>query len=66
MPHSRCQLRRLRPAITSQKLCAELAGGGKEVTPAQYLFLFLKFISCVIPTVEYDYTLAGAAPPTVA
>jgi len=25
----------------------------------QYLFLFLKFISSVIPTIEYDYTLAS-------
>jgi hypothetical protein len=23
----------------------------------QYLFLFLKFIAAVIPTMEYDYTL---------
>ena len=25
--------------------------------PDQYLFLFLKFISSVIPTMEYDYTI---------
>ena len=24
----------------------------------QYLFLFLKFISAVCPTIEYDYTLS--------
>ena len=29
-----------------------------DVTPRadQYLFLFLKFISTVIPTIEYDYS----------
>jgi hypothetical protein len=25
----------------------------------QYLFIFLKFVSSVIPTIEYDYTLSG-------
>jgi hypothetical protein len=24
---------------------------------ARYLFLFLKFLSAVIPTIEYDYTM---------
>ena len=23
-----------------------------------FLFLFLKFISCVIPTIEYDHTIS--------
>ena len=32
--------------------------GGKEVKPEAYLFLFLKFISCIIPTIEYDHTIA--------
>jgi len=41
-----------------QKLCAELVESGRECKPEQYFFLFLKFISCVIPTIEYDYTLA--------
>jgi len=41
-----------------KKLFSELASGGREPSAEQYLFLFLKFISCVIPTVEYDYTIA--------
>jgi len=45
-------------AVVMHKLCAELANGGREVTSEQYMFLFLKFISCVIPTIEYDYTFA--------
>jgi len=28
----------------------------KEMRPDQYLFLFLKFMSSVIPTIEYDFT----------
>ena len=40
------------------KLCQELANSGRECRPDQYLFLFLKFISSVIPTIEYDYTIS--------
>ncbi|KOO26375.1 autophagy-related protein 3-like protein [Chrysochromulina tobinii] len=45
-------------ASVMQKLCAELRAGGKETKPEQYLFLFLKFISAVCPTIEYDYTMS--------
>ena len=52
-------------ATVMQKLCSELAQGGRECKPEQYLFLFLKFISCVIPTVEYsaDTDAPGASVP---
>ena len=29
---------------------------GKSITVDQYLFLFLKFMSAVIPTIQYDFT----------
>jgi len=29
----------------------------KEIKPYQALFVFLKFMSSVIPTIEYDYTV---------
>ena len=45
-------------AAVMQKLVQAQVDGGKEVKPEAYLFLFLKFISCVIPTIEYDYTLS--------
>eukprot|EP01083_Nonionella_stella_P122096 367162_1 len=32
-------------------------GDRRGVTVSDYMFLFLKFISAVIPTIEYDYTL---------
>lgn len=28
----------------------------KEPTVENYLFIFLKFVSSVIPTIQYDYT----------
>jgi hypothetical protein len=39
----------------------ELIASGKEhlARPDQYLFLFLKFISAVCPTIEYDYTTSA-------
>jgi ubiquitin-like-conjugating enzyme ATG3 len=30
---------------------------GKVPSIEQYLFIFLKFIQSVIPTIEYDYTM---------
>ena len=44
-------------AQVMQKLCSELAAAGRECRAEQYLFLFLKFISAVCPTIEYDYTV---------
>ena len=45
-------------ASIMHKLCSEMVASGREVRPDQYLFLFLKFISCVIPTIEYDHTIS--------
>jgi len=45
-------------AQVMQKLCAELTAAGREPKVDSYLFLFLKFISSVCPTIEYDYTLS--------
>eukprot|EP00281_Chroomonas_sp_CCMP1168_P002425 CAMPEP_0206258630 /NCGR_PEP_ID=MMETSP0047_2-20121206/26035_1 /ASSEMBLY_ACC=CAM_ASM_000192 /TAXON_ID=195065 /ORGANISM="Chroomonas mesostigmatica_cf, Strain CCMP1168" /LENGTH=302 /DNA_ID=CAMNT_0053685413 /DNA_START=74 /DNA_END=982 /DNA_ORIENTATION=+ len=35
----------------------EDSGSGKPMRPDQAMFLFLKFISSVIPTIEYDFTI---------
>jgi len=40
-----------------KKILGHLTESGKEFRSDQYLFLFLKFISSVIPTIEYDYTM---------
>lgn len=34
-----------------------LKESGNVPTVDQYLFIFLKFIQSVIPTIEYDYTI---------
>ena len=34
-------------------------GGGRRPSADAYLVLFLKFIASVIPTIEYDFTLAA-------
>lgn len=46
-------------APVMKKIMDNLAQGGKELRVDQYLFLFLKFISAVIPTIEYDYTISA-------
>ncbi|KAJ2806712.1 E2-like enzyme [Coemansia guatemalensis] len=33
-------------------------GGRKEIRVDQYLIIFLKFMSSVLPTIEYDYTMS--------
>jgi len=38
---------------------ARLQAAMARVDVKEYLFLFLKFVSSVIPTIEYDYTISG-------
>jgi len=40
-----------------KKIMDRMRESGKELRVDQYLLLFLKFISAVIPTIEYDYTM---------
>ena len=44
-------------AQVMQKLCTEMAASGRECKVESYRFLFLKFISSVCPTIEYDFSL---------
>jgi hypothetical protein len=34
-----------------------MVGGQADFVVEQYLFVFLKFISTIVPTIDYDYTL---------
>jgi len=45
-----------------------LGSGGNEPRTAQYMFIFLKFIGSVVPTIEHDFTMAmqGKNDATVA
>jgi len=47
-----------RHAAVIKKIHDRLRENGRELRVDQYLFLFLKFISAVIPTIEYDNTFA--------
>lgn len=40
-----------------KKMVDRMAADGKYVRVDLYLFLFLKFINAVIPTIEYDFTV---------
>lgn len=44
-------------ADTMKTMLANLTRGGKEARVDQYLFIFLKFIQSVVPTIDYDYTM---------
>jgi len=44
-------------AAVMKKIIVRQAECGKQPRVDQYMFLFLKFLSAVIPTIEYDYTM---------
>mmetsp|Transcript_20099 Transcript_20099/g.33190 ORF Transcript_20099/g.33190 Transcript_20099/m.33190 type:complete len:306 (-) Transcript_20099:45-962(-) len=44
-------------AQVMKKIVEQLSQGGKKAEPSQYLFIFLKFIQSVIPTINYDNTI---------
>ena len=39
------------------RIIEALYEGGPSPAVDQYLFIFLKFIQSVVPTIEYDYTI---------
>ncbi|CAN0384965.1 unnamed protein product [Ectocarpus fasciculatus] len=45
-------------ASTMKIMLENLTKGGKEARVDQYLFIFLKFIQSVVPTIDYDYTMS--------
>ncbi|CAM9211943.1 unnamed protein product [Ascophyllum nodosum] len=45
-------------ADTMKIILQNLARGGKEARVDQALFVFLKFIQSVVPTIDYDYTMS--------
>jgi ubiquitin-like-conjugating enzyme ATG3 len=45
-------------APVMKKIMERLRSSGKELRVDQYLFLFLKFLSAVIPTIQYDFTVS--------
>ena len=39
-----------------KKMINIMTENGKEPNVEQYFFIFLKFVSSVIPTIQYDFT----------
>jgi ubiquitin-like-conjugating enzyme ATG3 len=59
-PHMQTSCAYIHPCKHSavmKKIILRQSECGKEPRVDQYLFLFLKFLSAVIPTIEYDYTM---------
>eukprot|EP00891_Asterochloris_glomerata_P007150 jgi/Astpho2/7150/fgenesh1_pm.00113_%23_2_t len=46
-------------AVTMKKLSSMMETDSHHITVDRYLILFLKFIASVVPTIEYDYTMAA-------
>jgi ubiquitin-like-conjugating enzyme ATG3 len=59
-PHLNAQHASIHPcrhAEVMKKMIDRLAEQGKFIRVDLYLYLFLKFINAVIPTIEYDFTI---------
>ena len=59
-PHETINMASIHPCQHSavmKRIVENLGNGGKEARVEQYLFIFLKFIQSVIPTIDYDYTM---------
>jgi ubiquitin-like-conjugating enzyme ATG3 len=48
-------------ANVMKKIIDQMMSGGKEPRVDHYLILFLKFMSSVLPTIDYDYTMSMEA-----
>lgn len=56
LPHA--SIHPCKHAPVMKKILDQLSSSGQELRADQYLFLFLKFISAVIPTIDYDHTMS--------
>ncbi|KAK9709128.1 E2-like enzyme [Basidiobolus ranarum] len=61
-PHENLQLASIHPcrhANVMKKILERLSESGREeLRVDQYMIIFLKFISSVLPTIDYDYTIS--------
>mmetsp|Transcript_23825 Transcript_23825/g.69781 ORF Transcript_23825/g.69781 Transcript_23825/m.69781 type:complete len:329 (-) Transcript_23825:49-1035(-) len=49
-------------ANVMKQIVDSMCEGGAEPRTDQYLFIFLKFINSVVPTIEYDFTMEVSLP----
>jgi len=60
-PHLSILLASIHPckhAAVMKKMIEITQSSGREIRVDQYMILFLKFISCVLPTIDYDHTIS--------
>lgn len=50
-----------RHSAVMKRIVAQLKAGGRDVDVREYLLMFLKFISSVVPTLNYDHTMGMEA-----
>ncbi|RKP35962.1 autophagocytosis associated protein [Dimargaris cristalligena] len=63
-PHEKLSLASIHPckhANVMKKILTMSQESGREIRVDQYLIIFLKFMSSVLPTIEYDYTYSTDA-----
>lgn len=59
-PHLNCNMATVHPCKHAQvmkKIIDQYAEGERELRPDQYMILFLKFISSIMPSIDYDHTM---------
>jgi len=59
IPLSSASIHPCKHAHVMKKLLDNLSEGGKEPSVEHYLVIFLKFIASIVPTIDYDYTMAA-------
>lgn len=59
VPLSSASIHPCKHAHVMKKLLDNLSEGGKEPSVEHYLVIFLKFIASIVPTIDYDYTMAA-------
>ena len=59
LPLSSASIHPCKHAHVMKKLLDSLSEGGKEPSVEHYLVIFLKFIASIVPTIDYDYTMAA-------
>eukprot|EP01025_Chloroclados_australasicus_P061259 TRINITY_DN802_c0_g1_i1.p1 TRINITY_DN802_c0_g1~~TRINITY_DN802_c0_g1_i1.p1 ORF type:complete len:317 (-),score=52.31 TRINITY_DN802_c0_g1_i1:215-1108(-) len=55
-----CSIHPCKHSNVMKKLGDSVVASGREFKVEHYLLTFLKFVSSIVPTIDYDYTMAGA------
>ena len=59
LPLSSASIHPCKHAHVMKRLLDNLEGGKEEPSVEHYLVIFLKFIASIVPTIDYDYTMAA-------